>query len=295
MPPRKTTPESREASPIRLVAIDLDGTLLNSESRLSQRNLEALGRTHERGVQIALVTGRRYSVARKLTSELVFQHYRITNAGALISSSDDRVLVSNPWERDLLQEFWTFIEGFRGHAFLITDARGSGEVLCENPNRKDPHVARYRAQNAQFMVETDLFRDEMIPNILQVVFMGTIERMQEVRRLLARFQRIDQLSVSQTLYPDRDFELVDVVLRGADKRSSLGQLAEILEIDASHVMAIGDNHADDGMLAFAAYPVVMGNAPRTMRAKWPVTGTNEEDGVAQAIDQFVSGTPAKSH
>ena len=291
---RKTTPGSREASPIRLVAIDLDGTLLNSESRLSQRNLEALGRTHERGVQIALVTGRRYSVARRLTSELVFEHYRITNAGALIASSDDQVLVSNPWERGLLREFWSSVGEFREHAFLITDARGSGEILSDNPNRKDPHVARYRARNARFMVETDLLRVETIPNILQVIFMGTIERMQAIRRLLARFRRIDELSVSKTLYPDRDFELVDVVLHGADKRSSLGQLTEILEIDASQVMAIGDNHADEGMLTFAAYPVVMGNAPRTMRAKWPVTGTNEEDGVAQAIDQFVSGTPAKS-
>ena len=291
---RKTTPESREVSPIRLVAIDLDDTLLNSESKLSRRNLEALSRIYAQGVQLALVTGRRYSVARRLTSELVFEHYRITNAGALISSSDDRVLVSSPWERDLLDEFWSFIERFRGHAFLITDARGSGEVLCANPNSRDPHVARYRAQNARFMVETDLLRVETNPNILQVIFMGTIERMQALRRLLARFQRIDQLSVSKTLYPDRDFELVDVVLHGADKRSSLGQLTEILEIDASQVMAIGDNHADEGMLAFAAYPVVMGNAPRVMRRKWPVTGTNEEDGVAQAIDQFVSGTPAKS-
>jgi hypothetical protein len=61
----------------------------------------------------------------------------------------------------------------------------------------------------------------------------------------------------------------------------------MLNIDPSRIMAIGDNYADSAMLEVAQYPVVMGNAPEEMRRHWPVTGTNDENGVAQAIEQII--------
>ena len=111
--------------------------------------------------------------------------------------------------------------------------------------------------------------------------------MKALRARADAFRGIDQIEVSRTVYPDRDFELVDIVSRGADKGSGLSALARILNVAPAQIMAIGDNYADSKMLEVAGYPVVMGNAPEEMRRRWPVTGTNDENGVAQVIERFI--------
>ena len=134
-----------------VLGLDLDGTLLNSESKLTQRNLEALAHVHESGIHLAIVTGRRYWVARRLTAEIRHPHYLVTNAGAQIASSRDEVLTSTPWDRGLLYAFWDHLGAFRAHGFLLTNTKGRGEILCSDPNMDDPHVARYVSRNREFL------------------------------------------------------------------------------------------------------------------------------------------------
>ncbi len=132
------------------------------------------------------------------------------------------------------------------------------------------------------------FRSDKIWPVLQVACSGTIERMELARKQVGSFRSVSQLHVSRTVYTDRDFELIDVVAKGGDKGSGISTLAKRLAIDADRIMALGDNYADTSMLEFAGYPVVMGNAPAEMRARWPVTGTNDENGVAQIIEGLIA-------
>jgi hydroxymethylpyrimidine pyrophosphatase-like HAD family hydrolase len=93
-----------------------------------------------------------------------------------------------------------------------------------------------------------------------------------------------------TEYQHRDFSLVDVTRAGCSKGSTLGEWATGRGYDASEVMAIGDNLNDLPMLEFAGCPVVMGNGLDELKSRgWPVTATNDDEGVARAIETFVFG------
>ena len=288
MPIQSKLPWGREVPSPRLLALDLDGTLLNSDWKLSERNRGALGRAHEAGIQIAIVTGRRYSGARRLTSALTHPHYLVTNAGARLTSSKGEILVSKSWDPELVQALLDHLASFRGHAFLITDAQGIGEIICSEPNMGDPHVARYVLRNEAFLLNTDGFGANQPSTVLQSACNGTIDRMEKLRERLRSFPRIGQLHVSRTVYPERDFELVDVVVEGADKGSGLSALAKHLGITMGQIVAIGDNYADTSMLELAGSAIVMGNAPAEMKDRWPVAGTNDENGVAQVIEGLIS-------
>ena len=94
-----------------------------------------------------------------------------------------------------------------------------------------------------------------------------------------------------TEYEHRDFSLVDVVRSGCSKGTALERLAALRGIPAAEVMAMGDNLNDLQMLEFAGTPVLMGNALPELKARgWPVTGTNDEAGVAAAIETFIFGS-----
>ena len=111
--------------------------------------------------------------------------------------------------------------------------------------------------------------------------------MDELQGIINRFGRLDEISVSHTRYPERDFELIDAVRGDADKGHSVRKLAEMLGIEAGQTMAIGDNHADEAMLEFAGHPFVVANAQDGLKQRWPVVPSNDDNGVALAIDTYL--------
>ncbi len=235
------------------------------------------------GVEIAIVTGRRNSAARRLVQALDFDHYFITSAGALVSSKTAGPLVTREWNGDLLEQFLSHVHRFRGATFLITDAEGPGEILCQEPDVEDPHVARYLRLNDGFIARSSNLATSTGAGVLQVAFMGSLGRMDELRGIIDGFGRLDEISVSHTRYPERDFELIDAVRSDADKGHAVRKLAEMLGIEAGQTMAIGDNHADEAMLEFAGHPFVVANAADGLKRRWPVVPSNDENGVARAI------------
>ncbi len=270
---------------VRLAAIDLDGTLLDSRQNISDRNLRTLRLACDRGIQIAIVTGRRHSAARSLVALFNFPHFLITSAGALISSSEDGTLVANTWDSTLLQRFLAHVAMFRSQTFLIKHAEGKDQILCQVPDEGDPHVDRYLRLNGESILRCERLDNPVPENILQVAFMGGLEPMEMLRTRVEAFSGVEAISVSQTRYPERDFELIDVVESGADKGQSLKRLAQMLGIDASETMAIGDNLADRSMLEYAGRSVVMANGHDDLKRRWRVTGSNDADGVAEAVEE----------
>ena len=97
-------------------------------------------------------------------------------------------------------------------------------------------------------------------------------------------------SVALTEYQHRDFSLVDVVQKGCSKGSAVRAWAERQQVTPAEVMAVGDNLNDLEMLQFAGRPVIMGNAVQDLKDYgWDATATNDEAGVARAIETFVLG------
>lgn len=273
---------------IRLLAIDLDGTLLDSSWNLSETNHHALTAARARGVDVAFVTGRRYSSARTITKPVGFPHFLITNAGALVRSSTGERLFANFIDRALLREFVAHMRQFRSFMFLICDTDGPGEILCQDPLETNVHIARYLGLNHAFLLRTSSLEEAIPPNVLQVAFMGTLSEMMAVEQAVDSFSKRHAMNLLRTEYTARDFCLLDVVDGESNKGRALRKLAALRKIPREEIMAIGDNHSDADMLGYAGFPVVMENAPDELKARgWPITASNDRDGVAKAIERYI--------
>ncbi len=130
----------------------------------------------------------------------------------------------------------------------------------------------------------------LVTDPVQAMFCGTIERMRGALQTLAEFASRDHITVLRTEYPPRDLCIVDVLNQGCSKGHALERWAAYRGIPREQVMAIGDNYNDIEMLVFAGLPVIMGNASAELRGRgWMVTGAHDEGGVAQAVEQVLSG------
>ncbi len=279
-------------TPIRLLAIDLDGTLLDSTWTLSNINRDALRAAYDHGVQIVFVTGRRYHTAKPITSTCEFPHFVITTAGAVTRSSSAERLFLHTLDRDLVREVLLLTEHLRPWTFMISEAEGMEDVFCESPLLENLHVARYVQRNEEFLVRVPSLPGAVTASVLELVLIGYFEEMRNAAEFLDRLPIRHRLNVLRTEYPERDLCLLDILDSSTNKGAAVKQLAESLGIPRNSVMALGDNHSDIDMLKYAGCPVVMKNATDELRtAGWPITASNDDNGVAQAIGEFILKMP----
>ena len=273
---------------IRLLGIDLDGTLLDSRWKLSEANRAALEQAHRRGVHIVFVTGRRYHITHPITRAFDFPHYIVTTAGAVTRSSSGNVLFVQTLPPDITKELLSHIPRFRPFSFLIADVNGREDLVCENPCMTNIHVARYVELNMNFMLQVPDLASAVTDATIEVVLMGHVNEMREALSLIDGFHRRSELNVLRTEYLERDLCLLDVIDARTHKGFAVRRLAASLDVPQGAVMAIGDNHSDLDMLAYAAVPVVMGNGTDELKSQgWYVTESNDQDGVAKALQRFI--------
>ena len=111
--------------------------------------------------------------------------------------------------------------------------------------------------------------------------------MRDAERALRAAGFAEEFALAVTCYEHRNFTMIDVLNPSCSKGASLAEWASVRGFAREEVMAIGDNHNDLEMLSFAGIPVVMGNGvPELKKFGWYETGTNDEDGVARAIEHF---------
>ena len=110
---------------------------------------------------------------------------------------------------------------------------------------------------------------------------------------LAACPLASRITVLRTEYPERDLSIVDVLNMGCSKGHALERWADYRGVPKGQVMAIGDNYNDIEMLAFAGYPVIMGNASEDLRGRgWKVTLSNAQNGVAAALEPVLAALVA---
>ena len=125
---------------------------------------------------------------------------------------------------------------------------------------------------------------------IQVMFNGSVRPMRRLAATLRGLPTADRFSVALTEYEPRDFSLLDINRAGCTKGSALARWAATLGVSRGEVMAVGDNLNDLEMLEFAGRAVIMGNAIADLQERgWARTGSNDEAGVAQAVETFILG------
>jgi hydroxymethylpyrimidine pyrophosphatase-like HAD family hydrolase len=122
---------------------------------------------------------------------------------------------------------------------------------------------------------------------IQVMLSGKVAPMRNAEQALRGVEFAQEFALAVTMYEARDFAMIDVLNPFCSKGASLAEWAALRGLAREEVMAIGDNHNDLEMLTFAGIPVVMGNSvPELKTYGWHETRTNDENGVAHAIEQF---------
>lgn len=272
---------------VRLVAIDIDGTLLDSRGRIPDENIAAVQTALDAGVHVVLVTGRSYPFARLVAGGLPDAVTLIVSNGAIERRLDGHTIARRMLPRDAARHLIEHTRPFRHHSAILFDRDASGHVVAETLDWDHPHRRRYWERHRQLIGHSAPLEAALVEDPIQVMFNGDVQTM---RAVFAAIRGLDDVAVCRTEYEHRDFALVDVTAVTATKGQALAACAAARGLTPAQVMAIGDNHNDLEMLEFAGVPVVMGNAVNGLRDRgWPTTATHDEAGVAQAIRRFALG------
>jgi len=280
---------------IRLLALDIDGTLLNPEFQISDADMAALRRARESGIEVALVTGRRHDFALPIAQQLGFDLWLISSNGAITRSLQGETFYRDLLPAQVCRELCQAMLEFRGNTVLTFDKRGKGAIVLEHLNELENSIRRWLEKNLEFIDFVIPVEDALVTDPVQAMFCGPIPRMQEALAALQACHLAEEITVLRTEYPVRDLSIVDVLNKECSKGHALERWAEHRGIPREQVMAIGDNYNDIEMLAFAGYPVIMGNASEDLRGRgWKMTLPNDQNGVAAALEPVLGGSAVRT-
>jgi Cof subfamily protein (haloacid dehalogenase superfamily) len=278
--------------PIRLLALDIDGTLTDTNFQVSGRNIAALRAVHAVGIEIILATGRRYDYAMPIARELGFPIWLISSNGALIRSSAGKTFFTDRLPARTAAELIQYMDEFRGHAVLTFDrpanVPGNDSLVLESADELNKTVSRWLEVNRPYIKFVSPLEDALIEDPLQAMYCGRVAAMERLQQRLSQAGFLDKITVLKTQYDHRDLCILDILNRECSKGHALRRWAEQRGIPREQIMAIGDNHNDLEMLEFAGVAVVMGNASQELKQNgWMLTGSNEQSGVAQAVEEIL--------
>jgi Cof subfamily protein (haloacid dehalogenase superfamily) len=282
--------EHRESRPgsIRLLASDIDGTLLNPQFQISENDLTALRRAHAAGIEIVLVTGRRHTFALPIAQQLGFDLWLISSNGAVTRSLSGETFHRDLMPREVCRELCRVMQEFRGNSVLTFDKEVRGALVIERLDELSGSIRRWLEKNMPFIDFVVPIEDALTADPIQAMFCGSMGRMSSALRTLQNSGMDNRVTILRTEYPARDLFMIDVLNAGCSKGHALQRWAAHRGFRREEVMAIGDNHNDVEMLEFAGHPVIMGNACEELRSRgWNVTLGNDSCGVAAALAEVV--------
>jgi Cof subfamily protein (haloacid dehalogenase superfamily) len=273
--------------PVQLIALDIDGTLLSSRFTVSERNRAAIAEATRRGIEVALVTGRRYDFAMPVAKQIDSPLTMIVNNGALVRTKDGQTLARHLLPRDTARRVLQATQPWREATSIVFDRPLANQVMLETIDLEDGIRGAYYKWNKPFLGEAKPLETCLVEDPIQVMFSGAVQPMRAAERALRSVQFADEFALAVTAYESKDFSMIDVINPRVSKGTALAEWAALRGIAREEILAIGDNHNDEQMLSFAGIPVVMENAVPELKTRgWHVTHTNDNDGVAAAIERF---------
>jgi hypothetical protein len=296
----------------RLIAIDMDGTLLHSDGHVSERNLAAIREAEANGIEVVIATGRRHCYAMRVLRELDRPAHTalISSNGTVTRTLGSELLDCRHMPLETARWLCEHVKDFRGTLVLTFDrVRADGEddrgaLVCERMDELTASIGRWMEVNEPYILHVSPIEHALVDAApIQMMLCGPIERMREAEAHLLTDPRITnvdrecapgiEVALHRTEYPHRDLCILDILPAGCSKASALLHLAELRGIDASEILAIGDNWNDVPMFQVAGQSAVMANAPadlRTLAAErgWFIAPSNDQDGVASVIEAVIA-------
>jgi hydroxymethylpyrimidine pyrophosphatase-like HAD family hydrolase len=304
--------------PPRLIAIDLDGTLLNHSGQVSPRNRAALDLAENSGIEVVISTGRRHSFAMHVLRDLHLNPDSavVSSNGTVIRTVSSQLIHRTHLPLSTARWLCSHLHDYRNTLVLtfdLTNPDGEdsrGALVVQHLDDLHASIGRWMRANEPYIQHVQHLEDALQPGQdppIQMMLCGPVDRMREAEAHLIAHPLVTavgdneapsaEATLHRTTYPETDLTLLDILPAGCSKASALQHLAHLRGISTHNILAIGDNWNDVAMLRLAGQAALMSNAPDDLKSLahtsgWTVVPSNNEDGVAVAIESALSGVPA---
>lgn len=287
----------------KLIAIDLDGTLLNSYGEVSNRNKLAIKKAVEAGVQVVLCSGRISNSVENIANEIGANSYLIGGNGAIVYDiQSEKILYNKYMNKELIlklikkcEENSIYYSIFAENSIVASSLKYN-VLFYNSENAKktsDKKTKINLVHNIYDYIKESSFKEFSKITICdsnKIIFDGIIKKLRQIKEV--EVLDVEHLSSKKikngTKIEEIAYYYTEVTNKGVNKWTAIKFLIDKLGISKEEVMAIGDNTNDQEMIVNAGLGIVMGNsAPHVKRIGDITVGTNDEDGVAEAIEKFV--------
>ena len=282
---------------IRLVAVDIDGTLLpSSGTTISQRNRRALRDAQTAGLHVVIATGRRHQYAEPVLEQVGLspRTVMISSNGSVMRYFDGELIERNLLAEETARTLCGALRPFGQTMVFTFDRSNRPSLVVESMASLHRRIALWVEANRHDMVEiTPLERAfDQHEEPIQGMLCGDIPKVRAAERALQGMERTGQITMHRTEYAERDLGILDLLPPHCSKGTALADYVRSLGLEPHEVMAIGDNFNDQAMLEYAGQAVVMGNAGAEMLALadehgWATTVSNDADGVAEMLEPLI--------
>lgn len=261
----------------KLIVTDMDGTLLNGDHQISEKNKAALKYASEKGINVAIATGRIYESTIKYAKELGIKTPIICCNGALIKESSGEIIYESIIDNHICNKIIDVLEKNNIYYQCFTDdtifTTHINEWLRKYQMQEDLNIK---------IIESDNIKEKIIgKNILKfLVIESNLELLCKVEEDL---KNIEDIELTKSF-----FDNIEVMKKGVNKGSAVESLGKYLGIDKSEIITFGDNHNDLSMIKYAGMGIAMGNAENIVKENANfITCKNTEDGVAKALNEIL--------
>ncbi|WP_408955740.1 Cof-type HAD-IIB family hydrolase [Natroniella sp. ANB-PHB2] len=262
----------------KLVAIDLDDTLLANDLQISKRTVKAIKEAQNEGVRVVIATGRMHSSALPYAKMLGLKHELITYNGALVKRVvDNQTLYHEPISTELVRKVAKVAQKHDLHINFYLD-----DLLYVNKTGVEADYYEEIAGIKPILITEDVgdFLDR--PSTKLLIIENDRTKLEEVfSELTAGFADSVTITTSKVNF-------IEIMGQQVCKGTTLANVATKLGIKAEEIIAIGDSYNDLEMIEYAGLGVAVGNAKEEIKEEADyITGTNNEEGVAQVIEKFI--------
>ena len=299
---------TRDGAAVRMVAVDMDGTLLGADGVVSARTRAALETAERAGIEVVVATGRRHGYAMRQLRGLGWRDDAVvvSSNGTVVRTMGSTLLERDVMDRDTAARVCAQMGEFRNALVVTFDRVGldgedeRGALVVEELAELHDSIGRWVLANEPYIEQVvpiqRAFEGQEAP--IQMMLCGTVDRMRRAEARLREMPEVGALeeegcaiTLHRTEYPERDLSLLDILPGGCSKGAALDRLARSRGIAVAEVMAIGDNWNDISMLAWAGHPTLMENAPAELLEMardrgWRIAGRHDADGVAEVLERL---------
>jgi len=261
----------------KLLVLDLDGTLLDDEINISEKNIKALQEVERKNIAIVLCSGRPFVAMKNFVEELNIhakEDYVISFNGAMITTIEGERIYYNPIEEDALKELIQLGRDYHIDVQLYTE-----DLLIERYTEKTSEYEKASGMKAVLLEDL-----KTIKKSVKVLFNGEVgEKLERLRKeLIVRFGDIFNIFYSKPTF-------IEVLAKEVDKGFGVKFVADRLGIQAEEIIAVGDGFNDVAMLTYAGMGIAVQNAPEGVKkvANHITKNTNNEDAIAEVIKDFL--------